>query len=160
MPDSGRGRLTPSKRKFLRAAAILQLALMSKRKRPTYPDAEARLRKALERLGDDNPKCKYCPEDDPRCLERHEVAGQAFSKAYVIVCRNCHRKLSDAQYDHPPRIDDNPPAALERVGHLLLGLADLLRLAASKLDEIGKALIDYAAKTLVYPSPAEGGASC
>jgi hypothetical protein len=26
MPDSGRGRLTPSKRKFLRAAAILQLA--------------------------------------------------------------------------------------------------------------------------------------
>jgi hypothetical protein len=30
MPDSGRGRLTPSKRKFLRAAAILQLALMRK----------------------------------------------------------------------------------------------------------------------------------
>jgi hypothetical protein len=29
MPDSGRGRLTPSKRKFLRAAAILQLAQMS-----------------------------------------------------------------------------------------------------------------------------------
>jgi hypothetical protein len=28
MPDSGRGRLTPSKRKFLRAAAILQLARM------------------------------------------------------------------------------------------------------------------------------------
>jgi hypothetical protein len=28
MPDSGRGRLTPSKRKFLRAAAILQLALI------------------------------------------------------------------------------------------------------------------------------------
>ena len=27
MPDSGRGRLTPSKRKFLRAAAILQFAL-------------------------------------------------------------------------------------------------------------------------------------
>jgi hypothetical protein len=26
MPDSGRGRLTPSKRKFLRAAAILQFA--------------------------------------------------------------------------------------------------------------------------------------
>ena len=26
MPDSGRGRLTPSKRKFLRAAAILEFA--------------------------------------------------------------------------------------------------------------------------------------
>jgi hypothetical protein len=29
MPDSGRGRLTPSKRKFLRAAAILQFAHFS-----------------------------------------------------------------------------------------------------------------------------------
>ena len=29
MPNSGRGRLTPSKRKFLRAAAILQLAHLS-----------------------------------------------------------------------------------------------------------------------------------
>jgi hypothetical protein len=35
MPDSGRGRLTPSKRKFLRAAAILQFALPSIR----YPSS-------------------------------------------------------------------------------------------------------------------------
>lgn len=128
------------------------------KKKQTYPDAEERLRKASERLGDDNPQCKYCPENDPRCLERHEVAGQQYSKAYVIVCRNDHRKLSDAQYDHPARIDDNPPTTFERIGHLLLGLADLLRLAASKLDEIGRALIHYVADTT--GAPAKGGASC
>ncbi len=126
------------------------------RKKATYPDAEARLRQALERLGDDNPQCNYCPENDPRCLERHEVAGKQYSNAYVIVCRNDHRRLSDAQYDHPARIDDKPPATFERIGHLLLGLADLLRLAAAKIDEIGGALIDYAANMVSKCTPAEG----
>jgi hypothetical protein len=132
---------------------------MSKRKHPTYPDTEARLRKALERLGDDNPKCKYCPENDPHCLEKHEVAGKDYSKAYVIVCRNHHRKLSNSQYDHPLRVDDNPPTTFERIGHLLLGLADLLKLAATKLEEIGHALIQYAAD-LVNAGPEKVGASC
>ena len=130
------------------------------KRQQTYPDGEERLRKALERLGTDDPKCAYCPENDPRCLERHEVAGKDFSKAYVIVCRNCHRKLSDAQYDHPPRIDDKPPATFERLAHLMFGLADLLRRAASKLDEIGHALLQYASELAANYAAATGDASC
>jgi hypothetical protein len=38
MPDSGRGRLTPSKRKFLRAAAILQFAQVNVRRVGIYID--------------------------------------------------------------------------------------------------------------------------
>lgn len=128
------------------------------KKKPTYPDAEERLRKALERLSTDDPKCAHCPETNPLLLEKHHVAGRKYGDATIIECVKCHKLLSDAQYDHPPRIDDKLPTTFERVGHLLLGLADLLRLAASKLDEIGRALIHYVADKM--GAPIEGGASC
>lgn len=128
------------------------------KKKQTYPHAEERLRKALERLGTDNPKCAHCPETDPLVLQRHHVAARQYGEATIIECANCHARLSDAQKDHPSRIDANPPTTLESVAHLLLGLADLLRLAASKLDEIGRGLIHYVVNTTA--APVEGGASC
>lgn len=128
------------------------------KRKQTYPDGEERLRKALERLGTDHPKCAHCPETDPLALQKHHVAGKQYAEATIIECANCHAKLSNAQYDHPPRIDDNPPAALERIAHLLHGLADLLRLAASKLDELGRALIQYV--TDASSASVKGGASC
>jgi hypothetical protein len=131
---------------------------MTMKKKQTYPDAEARLRNALERLGTDDPKCAHCPETNPLLLEKHHVAGRKYGDATIIECVKCHKLLSDAQYDHPPRIDDMPPTTIERIGHLLLGLADLLRLAASKLDEIGRGLIHYMANTA--GTSVEGGASC
>jgi hypothetical protein len=126
------------------------------KKKPTYPDAEARLRKALERLGDDNPKCAHCPEADPLVLQRHHVAQKEYGEAFIIECANCHGKLSDGQKDHPGRIDDNPPSTFQCIGHLLLGLADLLRLAAAKIEDVGRGLIDYAAKLAAKCTPAEG----
>jgi len=131
-----------------------------KRKQQAYPDAEERLRKAMERLGDGNPICKCCPESDPRCLERHHIAGRQFSDATVILCRNCHRKLSDAQYDDPPRHDRSPPEDMERVGHFLLGLGNFLSRLAITLKEIGLFLIDRARILALKCSPTEGGASC
>lgn len=104
------------------------------------PDAERRRQRALQRLGTDHPVCACCPEADPLCLELHHLQGQAFGGDLVVVCRNCHRKLSDAQRDHPARIAE-VPGAMERIGHFLLGLADLLKLIASKLKEFGQELI-------------------
>jgi hypothetical protein len=130
------------------------------KRKQTYPDAEARLRKTLERLGGDNPKCAHCGESDPRALERHHVAGRQYGKATIQECRNCHAKLSDAQKDHPARIDDKPPTTFERIGHHLLGLADLLELAVAKLREIGQSLIRYAADIAAKCAPANGVAPC
>ncbi len=123
-----------------------------------------KLRKAIERLGDDNPQCAHCQETDPACLqrhtvlERHHIAGKQYAEATIIECANCHAKLSDAQKDHPPRINNEPPTTFERIGHLLVGLADLLRLAAAKLDEVGRSLIQYAVDTAAKCAPAEGAA--
>lgn len=122
--------------------------------------SEVRKQRALERLGSDHPRCAHCGEADERCLELHHVAGQAYSEECAVVCRNCHRKLSDAQKDHPPALADGEPPYLERIGHFLIGLADLLEMLIEKLREYGMVLIEAA---IECPEPygiqvSEGGA--
>ena len=104
---------------------------------------EARLQRMCERLGVETPRCVHCRLDDVRCLEAHHIAGRKFDSATVILCRNCHRILSDDQKDHPPLIG-NEPTLHERVGHFLKGLADLFGLLVAKLYEFSDELIAFA----------------
>jgi hypothetical protein len=101
---------------------------------------EIRKQKRLEKLGSNNPVCITCGEDDWRCLEEHHIAGQAYDDTLSNICRNCHRKLSDDQIDHPKAIS-KPPMTHERIGHLLIGLADFFALLVEKLREFGQFLI-------------------
>jgi len=101
--------------------------------------SERRRQKALERLGANNPRCIFCPCDDPLALELHHIAGRGYDGGLVIVCRNCHRRLSDAQKDHPPASSD-PPSDAERIAHFLLGLADLFELLVKRLREFATKL--------------------
>lgn len=102
---------------------------------------EARKQRRLETLGTNQPRCGLCGETDWRCMELDHVAGQRHDDATVILCRNCHRKKSDDQRDHPA-FDPNADSFLDQVGHFLLGLADLLRLVIEKLTAFGQALIE------------------
>lgn len=101
---------------------------------------EIRKQARLEKLGTNNPLCVICGEDDWRCLEEHHIAGQAFGEDLVTVCRNCHRKLSDDQYDHPKKLTP-VPCQIERAGHLLLGVADLFEPMVKRFRIIGQELI-------------------
>lgn len=113
---------------------------------------ERRKQAALERLGTNNPKCIYCDEKRWECLELHHVGGKKNDAFTVIVCRNCHRRLSDLQKDHPKQ--DHPPKDLgEAVGHFLLGLADFLVLLIEKLREFGNALIERATASSTEYAP-------
>ncbi len=58
----------------------------------------------------------------------------------MIFCRNCHRKLSDMQKDHPKQIS-TPPTREEIIGHFLLGVADVLELLIGKFREFAKWLL-------------------
>ena len=107
--------------------------------------SEVRKQKALERLGCNHPRCVHCGEADWRCLELHHIAGRAYGEECAVECRNCHRKLSDTQKDHPPALVDGEPPCLEKIGHFLLGLADLLEMLIEKLREYGMVLIEAAA---------------
>ncbi len=100
---------------------------------------ERRRQRALERLGDNRPQCVVCGFDNPLALELHHVAGRDFDGTLIPVCRNCHRLLSDAQRNHPPRLG-NPPSVHERIGHFLLGLADLFELLVKRLREFATKL--------------------
>ena len=105
---------------------------------------EVRKQRRLAILRSNNPLCGVCGQSDWRCLELHHVADHGCDDGTVIICRNCHRKVSDDQKDHPA-FDPAADPLLHAIGRFLLGLADLLRLAIEKLSEFGNALIERAA---------------
>ena len=106
------------------------------------PEYERRRQAAYRRLGSNDPRCLVCGETDWRCLELHHIAGQAHDDLGGIHCRNCHRKQSEAWMNAAGPTD---PPVMERVGHLLLGLATLLDELVSRLRLYGKELITGAA---------------
>ena len=55
----------------------------------------------------------------------------------VILCKNCHAILSDAQSDHPP-ITGDTPTTLDRIGRLLINLADFFGQLATKLKALSR----------------------
>ncbi len=110
---------------------------------------EKRKQSTLEKLDTNEPRCSICGETDWRCFERHHVAGRARDPITALVCFNCHRKLSDEQLDHPASEEADDPT-LDRIGHFLLGLADMLRLIVEKLREFGHALIDRARSSCAH----------
>ena len=103
-----------------------------------------RRRKSLERLGFNKPKCLFCDEDDPRCLQLDHIAGKAHSDDVWPVCLNDHMKRSDMQKDHPPKAA-LPRDQLEVIGRFLEGVADFLELIATRLREYGPFLMTMAA---------------
>jgi hypothetical protein len=106
---------------------------------------EARKQRRLERLGTNEPRCGTCGEARWQCMEKHHPPGRARDPdTVVLICRNCHRVVSDDQKDHPPF---NPEAdkMLDMIGHFLLGLADMLRIVIEKLYLFGRTLIERAA---------------
>lgn len=105
---------------------------------------ERRKQARLEKLGTNNPICGRCGERDWRCMDLHHVADHGRDDATVCICANCHRKVTDDQKDHPV-FDPAADPMLDKIGHFMLGLADLLRLIVDKLIEFGNALIERAA---------------
>lgn len=113
---------------------------------------ETRKQRRLEKLGSNSPLCGDCGEGDWRCLELHHVADFGCDDGTVILCRNCHRKVTEDQKGHPA-FDPNADPMLHAIGRFLLGLADLLRLAIEKLRAFGLALIERAATETVEAQP-------
>ena len=105
---------------------------------------ETRKQRRCEALGTNHPRCGMCGEKDWRCIELHHIADYGRDDATVCICRNCHRKVSNDQKDHPV-FDANADTMLDTIGHFLLGLADMLRLIVEKLYSFGLALIERAA---------------
>jgi hypothetical protein len=100
---------------------------------------ERRKQLRLEKLGTNEPRCGTCGDDRWQCIEAHHVAGQRYDGTEVLLCRNCHRLVSDDQCDHPRAAEPSDPA-LFAIGRFLLGLADLLRIIVERLLAFGQEL--------------------
>ena len=108
----------------------------------TQMDKEDRKQRRLRRLGTQNPICAACGEAESAVLELHHMAGRKHDDALVIVCANCHRKLSDKQLDHVVSRPTRPNGQLARVEHRLLGLTDLLVITVESLQKLRAHLIE------------------
>ena len=104
-------------------------------------EKEKRRQVRLERLGMNDPRCGLCGETDDRTFEAHHVSGQKYDDATVVICRNCHRMASDDQKDHPAAMG-GMPSLLERIGHLLIGMADMLALLAEQCRKFAALLFE------------------
>jgi hypothetical protein len=120
---------------------------MRKEPRDIRTDVELQKQRSIHRLGGGHPVCCICGEDDPRTLERHHVAGRVNDDLTVIICGNCHEKQPSSQSNAKNPVD---PPIMERVGHLLIGLADFLVGLIEALRRFGESLINGAAHC---PSP-------
>src|SRR5471030_3389080 len=120
---------------------------MKNETKDTGTNVEIQKQRALHRLGGGHPVCCVCGEDDSRALELHHVAGQAYEDLTAILCRNCHRKQPSSLNNSKHPTD---PPIMERVGHLLIGLADFFVALLEALRHFGESLISGSAHC---PSP-------
>jgi hypothetical protein len=107
-----------------------------------YLDPEDREEQRLRKLKTRTPVCVHCNESDSRCLERHHIAGKKHHEDTVILCRNCHRKLSDQQFDHAPFLNAVRKGDVVTIASYLLGLRDLLAPVVETLPEFVDSLIN------------------
>ena len=112
-------------------------------KKTVEVNRERRRQAAFERLGTTKPVCIICGESHPHTLENHHTAGRHYDDLIGKKCRNCHRKLSDLQKDHPDKITEIADL-LEIVAHLLLGLSDFFELLIEKFREFAAQLLERA----------------
>ena len=98
-----------------------------------------RLEQQYRRLGTRNPVCVGCGERNPFCLELHHIAGRNHHDDPSIVCRNCHRKLTNEQHDHAADTSHSP---LVTIARYLQGLCDLLAMVIQTLRDFAKCLIE------------------
>jgi len=101
---------------------------------------ESRKQRSFEKLGSNEPRCGMCGEGSFECLEKHHVAGRKHDDTLVMLCRNCHRKISVRQ-DYLPPFDPTADPLLAAIGQFLIGLALLFRDIIKKLEEFGRTLI-------------------
>lgn len=107
-----------------------------------YLDREDREEQRLRKLKTRSPACLVCGESDSRCLELHHIAGRKHHEDTVILCRNCHRKLSDQQLDYAHLLNPAREGDLVMIASYLLGLRDLLAPVIETLPEFVDSLIN------------------
>jgi 5-methylcytosine-specific restriction endonuclease McrA len=82
--------------------------------------------------------CAICGEDDPRILmEAHHVFGRANGKEVLILCKNCHSKVTLTQDLLPPKKRSKHANEADRRSFEDASIGSLLELIGEKLKKRG-----------------------
>jgi hypothetical protein len=88
------------------------------------------------RNGDYRPACIFCGEDDPLVLEKHHTFGRAYSDDLVLLCKNCHTKVTAGQNLVAPKARSKNASLLDRLIYALLTFILLIELGIDTLKKI------------------------
>lgn len=100
-------------------------------------DKEKRDQRRINELGQRKSKCCLCNETDrgkllpakSSLLEEHHISGRHIGES-IIVCQNCHTKLTNYQLDWPKDIFDKNKNPEMQAIRFFYGLADILEYLA------------------------------
>lgn len=113
------------------------------------PNKARRIQRKANELGR-NPKCQICGEKDITMLvkaksslmEKHHIAGHHEGEE-IIVCRNCHARLTNDQLDLPEGIfEDNRTPEMKAVA-FFLGIGSILALLSFYCMKHAMVLYDF-----------------
>lgn len=113
-------------------------------------DKERRNQRRINELGQRNPKCCLCNETDedkllpgkPSLLEEHHISGGHTGES-IIVCQNCHRKLTNYQLDWPKDIFNKSRTPEIKAIEFFCGLADILEYLAILCRKYANIIYDF-----------------
>jgi len=83
-------------------------------------------------------RCAICGEDDPRILmEAHHVFGKSNSPETIIICHNCHDKITHDQNMFPPKARSKKAPMVDKIRFEDVSTGSLLELIGKKLKKRG-----------------------
>ena len=87
-------------------------------------------------------KCTLCGESDNRLLEKHHIFGKNNSPEIMLLCKNCHYKITHEQNKIAPkkRSRNATPNDLEKF--MLISMGVLLQEMGKILKESGNIIIE------------------
>jgi hypothetical protein len=95
------------------------------------------------RNGKPVPRCVVCGEGDPVVLEEHHTFARANSEKVVLLCKNCHSKITNEQNKVSPKSRSKDASYLEKMAYQLISIGALLKEVGNQLIKLGHELISY-----------------
>lgn len=84
------------------------------------------------------PACFICGEDDPLITkEYHHVFGQTYSEVKILLCLNCHAKITGRQNMLPPKERSGKASGKNKIRFFLRTVGALLVVIGEEMQKLG-----------------------
>ena len=89
-----------------------------------------------------NKVCELCGESDIRLLENHHIFGKNFSPKIMLLCKNCHYKITHEQNKIAPKRRSQKASEKEKLAFTFLSIGVLIEEIGRTIKETGNILFE------------------